>query len=103
MKTDDYYDTLGVCQGASGDEIKQAYRRLAKRFHPDVSDDPNGERKFKTVGQAYKTLKCQDTRVAYDRELRARPDSDDAAWAFLPFGAWCIPLDWSVWLWMWSR
>lgn len=58
-----FYKILGIDRRASGDEIKNAYRRLANRFHPDVSDDSDGERKFKVVAEAYKTLKCPETRA----------------------------------------
>jgi curved DNA-binding protein len=53
----DYYAILGVNRGASGEEVKLAYRRLAQRFHPDVSTDPNAEERFKEVVEAYEALR----------------------------------------------
>jgi curved DNA-binding protein CbpA len=57
MKYKDYYSILGVERGASADDIKKAYRKLAHQYHPDVSKDPQGEEKFKEVAEAYETLK----------------------------------------------
>jgi curved DNA-binding protein len=53
MKAKDFYVILGVEPRASADDIKRAYRRLAHKYHPDVSDDPDGECKFKELGEAY--------------------------------------------------
>ena len=55
MAKRDYYDVLGVSKQASLDEIKKAYRQLAKKYHPDVSKEPNAEEKFKEVQEAYDT------------------------------------------------
>ena len=64
----DYYETLGVKQSASQEEIKRAYRRLAKEFHPDRNpDDPSAEGKFKDVQRAYEVLGKPDKRAQYDR------------------------------------
>jgi len=49
MQFKDYYDTLGVKRGASADEVKRAYRKLARKYHPDVSKERNAEAKFKDV------------------------------------------------------
>jgi DnaJ-class molecular chaperone len=74
MKTRDFYVILGVEHCATADDIKKAYRRLAHKYHPDVSDDPDGECKFKELGEAYQTLKLPAERCAYDRLLsRSRP------------------------------
>ena len=67
MKYKDYYSILGVERAASIDDIKKAYRKLARKYHPDVSKDPKGEEKFKDAAEAYQTLKDTDKRAAYDR------------------------------------
>jgi len=67
MKFKDYYQTLGVARGAPADEVKRSYRRLARKFHPDVSKEPDAETRFKEVREAYEVLKDPDKRAAYDR------------------------------------
>ncbi|MEO6836483.1 MAG: DnaJ domain-containing protein, partial [Candidatus Tumulicola sp.] len=68
MPTKDYYEILGVARGVSGDEIKQAYRRLARKHHPDVSDDKSeAELRFKTINEAYEVLSDPAKRAQYDR------------------------------------
>lgn len=67
MEYKDYYKILGVKRDAALDEIKRAYRRLARKYHPDVSKEPNCEERFKEVGEAYEVLKDPQKRAAYDR------------------------------------
>lgn len=69
MKPVNYYEVMDVAEDASPDEIKKAYRRLARKYHPDVSSDAHAEEKFKTLGEAYEVLKDPDKRAEYD-ELR---------------------------------
>ena len=67
MQFKDYYETLGVARGADADELKRAYRKLARKYHPDVSKEKNAEEKFKEVQEAYEVLKDSDKRAAYDQ------------------------------------
>src|SRR5688500_5443656 len=76
MKYTDYYAALGVPRGASADEIKKAYRRLAQKFHPDVSKEPKAEARFKEIAEAYQTLKDPEKRAAYDA-LGTRPQGEE--------------------------
>ncbi|WP_207588076.1 molecular chaperone DnaJ [Halomontanus rarus] len=65
--SEDFYDVLGVGPDASAEEIKQAYRKKATEYHPDVSDDPDAEEKFKKIQKAKKVLTDEEKRQAYDR------------------------------------
>jgi curved DNA-binding protein len=67
MQYRDYYEILGVARGADADEIKRSYRKLARKFHPDVSKEKNAEEKFKEVQEAYEVLRDADKRSAYDQ------------------------------------
>ncbi len=70
MQFKDYYDTLGVKADATDAEIKRAYRKMARKFHPDVSKEAGAEEKFKSVNEAYEALKDAERRREYD-QLRA--------------------------------
>ena len=67
MQFKDYYDTLGVSRGAPAEEIKRAYRKLARKYHPDVSKERNAEAKFKDLQEAYEVLKDPEKRASYDQ------------------------------------
>ena len=67
MAKRDYYDVLGVSKGASEQEIKRAYRKMAKEYHPDVSTAADAEAKFKEVGEAYEALSDPQKKAAYDQ------------------------------------
>jgi curved DNA-binding protein len=78
----DYYQIMGVGRDASADDIKRAYRKLARKYHPDVSKEKDAEAKFKEVGEAYEVLRDPEKRAAYDalgtrkpgEEFRPPPD-----------------------------
>jgi curved DNA-binding protein len=82
MKYKDYYKILGVARDASADDIKKAYRKLARKYHPDVSKEKNAEENFKEVSEAYETLRDSEKRAAFDQlgshaagqEFRPPPD-----------------------------
>ncbi len=67
MAKRDYYEVLGINKGATEDEIKRAYRKMAKKYHPDVNKEPGAEEKFKEVNEAYEVLGDAEKRAAYDR------------------------------------
>ena len=83
MDYKDYYAVMGVARDATQDAIKRAYRKLARKFHPDVSKAPDAEARFKELGEAYEVLKDPEKRAAYDQlgqswqagqEFRPPPD-----------------------------
>ena len=76
MKYKDYYKILGVERGAADEEIKKAYRRLARKYHPDVSKEANAKEKFQEVAEAYETLRDKEKRAAYDSLGSHRPGQD---------------------------
>ncbi|MFI4890450.1 MAG: DnaJ C-terminal domain-containing protein [Steroidobacterales bacterium] len=85
MQFKDYYQIMGVARDATDAQIKQAYRKLARKYHPDVSKEKDAEARFKDVGEAYEVLKNPEKRAAYDRlgqgprpgeDFRPPPDWD---------------------------
>lgn len=66
LNNKDFYKTLNVTKGASQDEIKKAYFKLAKEFHPDVNKAPEAKEKFATINEAYETLGDEGKRRVYD-------------------------------------
>jgi curved DNA-binding protein len=85
MEFKDYYAIMGVKRDATQDEIKRAYRKLARKYHPDVSKESDAETRFKEVGEAYEVLKDPEKRAAYDQlgtnwkagqDFRPPPDWD---------------------------
>src|SRR3970040_649952 len=85
MEFKDYYEIMGVKRDATQDDIKRAYRKLARKYHPDVSKEARAEERFKELGEAYEVLKDPEKRAAYDQlgsnwksgqEFRPPPDWD---------------------------
>jgi curved DNA-binding protein len=85
MQFKDYYQVMGVARDATEAQIKQAYRKLARKYHPDVSKEKDAEARFKDVGEAYEVLKNPEKRAAYDQlgqghaageDFRPPPDWD---------------------------
>ncbi|MDB5870867.1 MAG: chaperone DnaJ-like protein [Ramlibacter sp.] len=76
MKYKDYYAALEVPRDADADQIKKAYRKLARKYHPDVSKSADTEARFKEIGEAYATLKDPEKRAAYD-ELGRQPAGEE--------------------------
>jgi curved DNA-binding protein len=72
MEFKDYYATLGIERTATPEDVKRAYRKLARKFHPDVSKETDAERKFKDVSEAYEALSDPEKRAAYDEIGRRR-------------------------------
>ena len=67
MAKRDYYETLGVGKTANGDELKAAFRKLAKQYHPDVNKETGADEHFKEINEAYAVLSDEQKRAAYDR------------------------------------
>lgn len=76
MKFVDYYQVMGIAEDASADTIKKVYRKLARKYHPDVSQETDAEAKFKELGEAYEVLKDPDKRREYD-DLRTHGTFDE--------------------------
>lgn len=100
MKAKNYYHILGVNQDVDVDEIKKAYRKLARKYHPDVSHDPDGENKFKEIGEAYETLKTPARRLAYDRRAFPRPGRRTNDWPLVGLDICWSGIPWfRYWFW----
>lgn len=83
MEFRDYYAIMGVARDATAEQVKQAYRKLARKYHPDVSKEADAEKRFKEIGEAYEVLRDPEKRAAYDQlgsgpkpgeEFRPPPD-----------------------------
>ena len=77
MEFKDYYKVMGVARDATEAQIKQAYRKLARKYHPDVSKEKDAEARFKEVGEAYEVLKSAEKRAAYDQLGRGHRPGED--------------------------
>ena len=90
VNMNDLYRRLGISRNSSSDDIKKAYRALARKYHPDLnSGDANAEEKFKTITEAYEVLSDEDSRKKYDRQhlqknQRGCPAAHQTAWLFSP-------------------
>jgi molecular chaperone DnaJ len=82
----DYYEILGVARNTDKDEIKRAYRRLARKYHPDVNKEPGAEERFKEINRAYEVLSEPETRARYDRFGEAGVSGAAAASGFQDLG-----------------
>ena len=84
MEFKDYYATLGVPRTATQEEIKRAYRKLARKYHPDVSKEPDAEARFKEVAEAHEALIDTERRAAYDdiaqRHASGQPFEPPPGW-----------------------
>ena len=77
MEFKDYYAVLGVERGATAEDVKRAYRRLARKYHPDVSKESDAKQRFQELGEAYEVLKDPEKRAAYDNVGRGFNAGDD--------------------------
>ncbi len=86
MAKQDYYETLGVSRDASQEDIKKAFRSLARKYHPDVNDDPGAEERFKGINEAYRILSDEEARAQYDQFGHAAFENGGAGQGFGGFG-----------------
>ena len=82
----DYYQVLGVSRDVGQDDLKRAYRRMARKFHPDVNQEAGSEDKFKEINQAYEVLSEPEMRARYDRFGEAGVSSAAGAGGYQDFG-----------------
>jgi curved DNA-binding protein len=79
VASEDYYEALGVPRGASAEDIRRAYRSLARQYHPDINKEPGAEDRFKEISEAYEVLRDPEKRARYDRlGARSGPGPDGA-------------------------
>jgi molecular chaperone DnaJ len=83
----DYYEVLGVARGSSEDDIRKAYRKLARQYHPDINKEPDAETQFKEINEAYEVLSDTSKRSAYDRFGHAAVSGAGGGGGYSPFGA----------------
>ena len=93
MSKRDYYEVLGVGRDASQEEIRKAYRKLARKYHPDVNKSPDAEEKFKEVKEAYEVLSDPQKKARYDQFGHTDPGAAGGGGfggfgGFLPADAW---------------
>jgi len=92
MQFKDYYSIFGLPRDASQEDIKRVYRKLARKYHPDVSKEANAEEKFKELGEAYEVLRDPQKRAAYDRLASGRRAGEE----FTPPPDWGASFDFGV-------
>jgi molecular chaperone DnaJ len=93
MSKRDYYEVLGVAKGASKDEIKKAYRRKAREYHPDVNKEANAETKFKEINEAYEVLSDEQKRSMYDRFGHSGVNTSGGGFSGFDFGGFRDPFE----------